>query len=240
MSSDGTPRRPARASSAKPNGAKAASASRSADSRARKARTPQGEETRNQILTAASSLFAANGYHATTVPDIVNHAGVGHGTFYEYFKSRRDVLVALTDKAQHAVTERPKARSNHLADRLRTTIYWYLLNLVEHLELTKIWHEAATFDPEIATTVREAQLQRVAHLRGCFEDLDPRPQLDAEVAASAVTAMIDEFSYRWFVDGQGPGTDTAVVIAAAETLCAMALAALGVESIAVADPSRPA
>src|SRR5437762_8338251 len=60
------------------------------------ARTPRGDATRQTILDAALCLFSEKGYHQTTVPDIVTAAGVGHGTFYEYFSNRRDVLIALT------------------------------------------------------------------------------------------------------------------------------------------------
>jgi AcrR family transcriptional regulator len=42
--------------------------------------TSRGEQTRRALLQAASRLFAENGYHNTSVPDIVRAAGVGHGT----------------------------------------------------------------------------------------------------------------------------------------------------------------
>lgn len=192
------------------------------------------------LLDIAANLFATKGFHGTTVPEIVEAAGVGHGTFYEYFESRRDILLALTDEAHASVSERPEARTDSLADQLRTNIYWYLLNLVEHLELTKIWHEAAAFDAPIAETVQKSRRARVRQLRRWIEAEDPRPDVDASVAATAVDAMIEEFAYRWFVEGEGPGTSTADVVAAAETLCAMALAALGVEPIGQTSASASA
>ncbi|MEN3273977.1 MAG: hypothetical protein V7636_2738 [Actinomycetota bacterium] len=206
-------------------------ASEAADRRARKARTKQGSETRALLLETASTLFATKGYHNTTVPDIVKEAGIGHGTFYEYFESRRDILVALAGDAHGTVSERPKARTNSLADRLRANVYWYLLNLVEHRELTKVWHEASAFDPEIADTVRLAQDQRTKQLQRWIEELDPAPDLDAKIAATAVNAMIEEFAYRWFVDSQAEPSGTPDVLAAAETVCVMALGALGVEPV---------
>src|SRR5438034_6654372 len=72
------------------------SSKRSEPAKAAQSRTPRGDATRQTILDAALVLFSANGYHQTTVPDIVKAAGVGHGTFYEYFSNRRDVLIALT------------------------------------------------------------------------------------------------------------------------------------------------
>src|SRR5262245_44500387 len=40
------------------------------------------------LLAAAVEVFAAKGYTATRVSDIVREAGVAQGTFYLYFKSK--------------------------------------------------------------------------------------------------------------------------------------------------------
>ncbi len=114
------------------------------------ARTARGEETRRALLDAAARLFAEHGYHATSVPDIVKAAGVGHGTFYEYFGSRHQILLALTQQAAASQQRRPMLTSPTLAERIRSEIFWYLSDHVEHLTLSKVWHEAASFDEEIA------------------------------------------------------------------------------------------
>jgi AcrR family transcriptional regulator len=113
-------------------------------------RTPTGEETRRALLDAAAHLFAEHGYHETSVPDIVRAAGVGHGTFYEYFGSRREILLALTKPIVEARERLPSLKSQNLADRIRAEIFWYLSDHVENLALSKIWHAASSFDPEIA------------------------------------------------------------------------------------------
>lgn len=50
---------------------------------------------RAKILEAASVLFRARGYDAVTVADVMNAAGLTHGGFYGYFKSK-DELIAQT------------------------------------------------------------------------------------------------------------------------------------------------
>jgi len=39
--------------------------------------------------------------------------------------------------------------------------------------------------------------------------------------------MLEEFAHRWFVDGAGPGTSAADVVAASETLATIWLGAIG-------------
>jgi AcrR family transcriptional regulator len=59
-----------------------------------------------EILGAARSTFAARGYHATSVSDIVKASGVARGTFYLYFEGKRAVFDALLDRFVDAISER--------------------------------------------------------------------------------------------------------------------------------------
>ena len=56
------------------------------------------EETREAILQAARRAFRAQGYHASSVADIVGQARVARGTFYIYFRSKQDVLLELIER----------------------------------------------------------------------------------------------------------------------------------------------
>jgi AcrR family transcriptional regulator len=190
-------------------------------------RTPRGEETRNALLAAASTLFARDGYHETSVPDIVQEAGVGHGTFYEYFRSRREILLDLTRQAADNESRLPRLKSRDLGDRIRAEIFWYLSDHVEHLELSKVWHEASNFDPEIAETRRRERARRIGRVRRGIEAAGVREDIDLDIAAAALTAMLEEFAQRWFVEGDGPGRSAQDVVAASETLASLWLAAVG-------------
>jgi AcrR family transcriptional regulator len=50
---------------------------------------------RQQILDAALSVFSKKGYGEATVPDIAREAGVAVGTIYNYYDSKRDLLMSL-------------------------------------------------------------------------------------------------------------------------------------------------
>ncbi len=57
----------------------------------------QKQERREQILAAARGCFSRNGFHNTTTADIARAAGVAQGTFYLYFPTKDDVIVALAN-----------------------------------------------------------------------------------------------------------------------------------------------
>src|SRR5437764_7014042 len=57
------------------------------------------EDKRQQILSAAVRVFAAQGYEATRVGDIAKEAGVAYGLVYHYYKSKEAVLEAVFREA---------------------------------------------------------------------------------------------------------------------------------------------
>jgi len=46
---------------------------------------------RESIIQAALQLFASNGFHKTTIPDIAKKLGMSVGNLYNYFSSK-DIL----------------------------------------------------------------------------------------------------------------------------------------------------
>lgn len=199
--------------------------------------TPKGEETRRALLDAALAMFAEKGYHETSVADIVQAAGVGHSTFYEYFRSRRDILVALTEPVTSNRRAPKLLRGQHLRDRIRSEIYFYLADHVEHLALSKVWHQAVHFDADIAETRRRERRRRLDRVRMGIEVAGHRPGIDAEVAAAALISMLEEFAHRWFVERDGPGTSAGDIVTASETLATIWLSVLGLDEPAPA-PTR--
>ncbi len=53
------------------------------------------DQKRQMILDTAARVFAAKGYHNTTIKDIVNEAGISVGSFYFYFCSKEFLFTAL-------------------------------------------------------------------------------------------------------------------------------------------------
>ena len=64
------------------------------------------EERSNEILDTAQRLFSKMGYEKCTVNDILNEIGIAKGTFYHYFKSKAEVLDAITERATELIEER--------------------------------------------------------------------------------------------------------------------------------------
>lgn len=74
----------------------------------RRSASRQSQARRQDILDAASEVFAARGYNAATLQDIADQLGLTRQAFYYYFKSKQEILEAIalaTAEATDAVVE---------------------------------------------------------------------------------------------------------------------------------------
>lgn len=63
------------------------------------ARNKHPEETVNLILDTAFSLFMEKGYEHTSIQDLLNNlGGLSKGAIYHHFKSKEEILEAVTDR----------------------------------------------------------------------------------------------------------------------------------------------
>ena len=55
------------------------------------------DERRAQLLVAATDVFVSNGYHATVMDEIAEHAGVSKPVLYQHFPGKLDLYLALLE-----------------------------------------------------------------------------------------------------------------------------------------------
>ncbi len=85
------------------------------------------EQRRNEIIEAAYEVFSERGYTAAGIADIAQKLGIGHGTFYRYFKNKRDILDHVVDYGVNRMTDyilddatRPAETFEELRKQLRS------------------------------------------------------------------------------------------------------------------------
>jgi TetR/AcrR family transcriptional repressor of nem operon len=63
------------------------------------------KDARERLITSAIELIQARSYGAVSVDDLCTHAGVHKGSFYHFFPSKRDLLLAALDLEWERATE---------------------------------------------------------------------------------------------------------------------------------------
>ena len=78
---------------------------------------------RRQILDAAAACFARDGFHRTSMQDIVRESGISAGLVYRYFAGKDDVIAAIVtewhDQRQVFATGTVDVRAAAYLDYLR-------------------------------------------------------------------------------------------------------------------------
>lgn len=97
---------------------------------------------RNEILRAASMLFAGRGYRAVTIDDIAEAIGLTKSAMYYYFKSKYELLSTIFfESFGHYLTHARAIAAQDTApdEALRRLIRQHILNAIELREWTTIY-----------------------------------------------------------------------------------------------------
>lgn len=167
-------------------------------------RQARSREKRVELLKSAETLFVERGYAATTADDIALAAGVSVGTFYNYFRNKRQILLALallrlSDIFTHLrIAKLDLAHGDHHA-AIRAAVASVVAG-ERHAGLSVVWQQLMSLEPELApyqATVRRYALNLIENrLRAAHESGGVWPDLDIEGTALAIYSLLDSLSMR--------------------------------------------
>lgn len=127
---------------------------------------------RDRILDGLAAAMAERGFVATSVADIIRHAGVSRETFYQQFGSKADAFDAALDIAGELLTAHllraldgpSDASRDALRDRIGRLVGAYLDAILQHraharLHLVEVW--ASGPEPIARRARRQRDLARL-------------------------------------------------------------------------------
>ena len=146
--------------------------------------TQRGRDRRQQLMEYATARFAENGYHPTSVAEIVQGLGVGKGVFYWYFASKEELFLDILREAQRQLRRRQEAAIADEPDpvhRIELGIRATMAYFDEHRHLFNLFQFAVTEerfgaamrrgqDVAVADTVRHV---KEGIVEGRIRDIDP-------------------------------------------------------------------
>jgi len=111
---------------------------------------------RNQILDAATKVFAEKGVHRATIKDVARAAGIADGTIYNYFANKDALLIGILDRvnqSQQRAADFAQAKDSDLATFLRTYLGQRLTRLSETgLDIFRVLFSELLTNPELCAT----------------------------------------------------------------------------------------
>jgi AcrR family transcriptional regulator len=158
----------------------------------------RGRRTLRRLLDAGATVFAERGLYAARVDDVVKAAKTSHGTFYLYFANKEDLFRALALDVAERMVELAADFPSFSADgdgrdALREWLERFADLYDQYGAVIRAWTEAEIVDSEFG----RIGVDLVTQFAGCLEDRlrVAAPDVDPQVAALAIVAMIERSNY---------------------------------------------
>src|SRR3712207_6164045 len=143
------------------------------------------EGRRNQILDAARRCFAANGFHSTSMQDILAESGLSAGAVYRYFSGKEDIIAAIAERAMAAIRS---ALDDDASDRTLSEMVARALAAIDERSAVEVYRYFSGRKVTIAAFAERP----MAAIRSALNDDASAPTLSGMVARAL--AAIDERS----------------------------------------------
>jgi AcrR family transcriptional regulator len=161
--------------------------------------TAAGRRTLQALMDAGRDTFVSRGYHDTRIDDVVAAAGVSHGAFYRYFRSKDDLAHVLAVRAIRNVSaslvEIPASNHDGSPDRatLRRWLRRYNASQATEAAMIRVWGDAAIEDPALrGDSAAALDWGR----RELTRFLGPRDFGDVDTEAVVMVALLSAFGAR--------------------------------------------
>lgn len=166
----------------------------------------QGRRTLAKLLDAGMHVLAERCYHAARVDDIVRRARTSHGTFYLYFSNKEDLFRAIAVECAHEMEELaaglgPVTPDADGAAAIREWLAGFLATYRRYGAVIRAWMEDQVSDRSLTGLGLDAFAAVSDSLAARLAEVEPKHIVDTEIAAVAMLAMVERFTY--FVTSRG-------------------------------------
>jgi len=140
-------------------------------------RSRQKAERREQLLAAASRLFAERGFRSVSIEDLASDAGVSGPALYRHFDSKESILAELLIDASEQLLRQGSERvasATSALDALRSLISFHTEFALRDRDLIRIQdHDFANLGSSDAKTVSALQRAYIEVWMSVLSELDP-------------------------------------------------------------------
>ena len=156
-----------------------------------------------QILDAATRVFASKGFRAATTREIAAEAGVSEGTIYNYFDSKYDLLIAMSQRlaleSLQQLDDLPPEEDVRAYITALVTDRFDLL--VKHMDLIRALMPEVLVDDHLRQAYVEQVLSPALSYLGQYIESRTRAgvfrEMKADIVGRAMIGAVMSFGYLW-------------------------------------------
>ena len=153
----------------------------------------RSQAKRAALKRSALELFGRHGYERTSIEQIAVHAKLATGTFYQHFRSKRQLLLVLMDELLDGMA-RLSLHADYAGDArasLRELLLRAFSQDVRYLGALRAWEEAALLDADIAASHANIRRWTTGRVMTLLEALRQWPGVRPKVHVEALASVLD-------------------------------------------------
>jgi TetR/AcrR family transcriptional regulator, acrAB operon repressor len=181
---------------------------------ARSRKGEQAERSRERLIEAATGLFAARGYRATSVQAIAEAAGISRGSIFWHFGSKEGLLWAVVERrfaAWESEVLLPDVGGAKGVEAIRRALSAHKTFLTERSSELRLFYvllfEALGPRPDLASEFARLHLHIRELTTGWIQDAidagELRAGVDAEAVVIFITGALGGIAYQWLLNPGG-------------------------------------
>lgn len=162
----------------------------------------RSRDKRARLKAAGLTLFGEKGYESASVVEIAQRARLAVGSFYQHFRSKRQLLLSLMDELLEKLNElnlHPQAGGD-VRSGLHELLSHAFSTDLRYLGAYRAWQEAALSDPALARKQADIHVWTTTRVLSVFQFLQNLPGARAGVDVRGLARVMD--SFFWNLLGQ--------------------------------------
>jgi AcrR family transcriptional regulator len=132
-------------------------------------------DRKQHVVSKAHQLFIEKGFQATSIQDIIDFSGISKGTFYNYFSSKNELLIAIFSSLHQKINDE---RNRLLVGKSPSDIEIFIRQVELHMEFNRrnkllvLFEEVfVSNDPILKQFLKRTQIMYVNWIFNRFVDL---------------------------------------------------------------------
>jgi AcrR family transcriptional regulator len=148
-----------------------------------------------RLKSAGLALFGEKGYENTSVDEIAARAKLAVGTFYQHFRSKRQLLLALMDDLLEKLStlDFQLAAITDIRSAIRALLARAFSHDLRYLGAYRAWQEAALSDPNFAKEQAQIHKWTTSRALAVFQHLQRLPGARTNVDTPGLAQAMDTF-----------------------------------------------
>lgn len=189
----------------------------------RRPATAQGRSTADLVVVSAAEVFARKGFVHTSVDDVMEQAGLSHGTLYLYWRD----LAQVIDTVAVASAERLWALADEFAGpdigsttptRVRTWIESLLVDFVITTSIIRLWSHPSDIDARLVQLAEHTMRGLQLAVRALLARSALAGVMHPEASTLVLIALVSHFPFHT-LDLSSWATDAEMLEAMTRIIC---------------------